>query len=58
MNINIVDSIWAMLNLTILIAIPGGIIYGIISLINYLKKLSQRLDNIEKKLNSILEKMS
>ncbi|MDD4752368.1 MAG: hypothetical protein PHT78_03800 [Desulfitobacteriaceae bacterium] len=58
MNINIVDSIWAMLNLTILIAIPGGIIYGIISLINYLRKLSQRLDNIEKKLNSILEKMS
>lgn len=58
MNIDILDSIWALLNLIILIAIPGGIIYGIISLIRYLRKLSQRLDNIEKKLNSILEKMS
>ncbi|MGI6065395.1 MAG: hypothetical protein ACOYI2_02760 [Bacillota bacterium] len=58
MHINIFDSFWALLNLIILIAIPGGIIYGIISLIRYLRKLSQKLDRIEKKLNSIIEKIS
>lgn len=58
MNFNMHDFnfILAILKLFSLIAIPWGIIYGIIALIRYLRKLSQRLDNIEKRLNSIIEK--
>ncbi|MDD2497053.1 MAG: hypothetical protein PHT78_03790 [Desulfitobacteriaceae bacterium] len=58
MNFNMNDFyfILAILKLFSLIAIPGGIIYGIIALMRYLRKLSQRIDNIEKKLNSNIEK--
>ncbi|MDD2497623.1 MAG: hypothetical protein PHT78_10200 [Desulfitobacteriaceae bacterium] len=53
MGINIFETIWAVLNLVLLIGIPLGIIYAIIIVIRSIKGIIKRLDSIEEQLKKL-----
>lgn len=53
MDIRILDTLWAVLNLVLLIGIPLGIIYVIIFATRSIKGITKRLDRIEEQLKKL-----